>query len=97
MYDGQQLIAALIAAAMTLIGSVAKYAYTSSKNVPIRNHIVISAFAGAMMYLLGIQQGWSLPLVGMCCGLAGWHGASIIRRINPPGVNINGDDDGRKQ
>ncbi len=93
MQNGQLIIAALVAAAMTLVGSIAKYANSRTHDVPFVNHLVVSIFAGALMFFVGVREDWSLPLIAVCAGLAGWHGAAVIRGIKPPGININGDDD----
>ncbi|KAB0556212.1 hypothetical protein [Pantoea stewartii] len=89
--------ALLLAIIMTLVGSVAKYANRAETDkIRLVNHVLISLFAGAMMFLYGLHEEWSMYLLGIGCGLAGWQGAAIIKRIHPPGFSQedNGDNDG---
>ncbi|EPL4123842.1 hypothetical protein [Citrobacter sp. 50677481] len=95
MANGIEFIPALLLAViMNLVGSLAKYAYSSpDQRVPLLNHVLVSLFAGMMMFLFSMTNGWSLYVMGIGCGAAGWQGASIIRRIHPPGFGPDGDND----
>lgn len=103
MANGTELIPALLLALiMTLAGSLAKYSLTKHSNkapaepVPFHSHVAVSLFAGMMMCLLGLTNGWSLYVVGIGCGWAGWQGASIIKQIRPPGFGPGGGDDNER-
>lgn len=91
------VLAFLLAIFMTLLGSVAKYANARDpgENQDLRRHLLVSFFAGMMMFFFGLANGWSYPFIMMGCGLGGWRGANIIKQINPPnlGPENNGDDD----
>lgn len=98
MANGTELIPVLlIALIMTLAGSLAKFANRAPRDeVHLLSHVAVSIFAGMMMCLLGLTNGWSIYVVGIGCGWAGWQGASIIRQIRPPGFGPdNGDDNGK--
>lgn len=98
MANGIDFIPALLLALiMTLVGSLAKYANRAADDpVPLINHVAVSVFAGMMMLLTGLVNEWSLPVIGIGCGFAGWQGAAIIKRIYPPGFGPeNGDEDGK--
>lgn len=101
MANGTELIPALLLALiMTLAGSLAKYSLTKYSDkapeptAPFLSHVAVSLFAGMMMCLLGLTNGWSIYVVGIGCGWAGWQGASVIKQIRPPGFR-NGDDNER--
>ncbi|HHL2824753.1 TPA: holin [Citrobacter murliniae] len=98
MANGVEFIPALLLAIiMTLVGSLAKYANRPIlEKIRLRDHIAISVFAGMMMFLYGLHEQWSVYLIGIGCGLAGWQGAAIIKRIHPPGFQDNGEDDDGK-
>lgn len=86
-----------LAIIMTVVGSLARYANTvESKRISFKNHFVISLFAGMTMFLYGLHEQWTMALIGMGCGLAGWQGAAIIKRIHPPGIQDNGENDDGK-
>lgn len=103
MANGTELIPALLLALiMTLAGSLAKYSLTKHSEkvpdpgVPFLSHVAVSLFAGMMMCLLGLTNGWSLYVVGIGCGWAGWQGASVIKQIRPPGFGPdNGEENER--
>ncbi|MFC6121745.1 hypothetical protein ACFPZP_11865 [Citrobacter bitternis] len=86
--------ALLLALVMTLLGSLAKYAYANrpgEQKRSLRDHVFVSLFAGMMMFFFGLANGWSQAFIILGCGLGGWQGASIIRRINPPGLGSGKD------
>jgi len=99
MANGMEIILALLLALiMTLAGSLAKYANRPvAERTGLYSHMIVSLFAGMMMALWGLHEQWSLYLLGIGCGAAGWQGAAIIRRINPPGFgqSDNGDENGK--
>ena len=99
MANGIEFIPALLLAlVMTLAGSLAKFANRPmAERTDLYSHVIVSLFAGMMMALWGLHEQWSLYLLGIGCGLAGWQGAAIIKRIHPPGFSQsdNGGQDGK--
>lgn len=99
MANGNEFIPALLLALiMSLLGSLAKYAHRPvSERTSLLKHVAVSLFAGVMMALYGLHEQWSLSLLGLSCGAAGWQGAAIIKKFDPPGFSQsdNGDDNGK--
>lgn len=80
------LIAALIALGMTVLGSVAAYAYKvlSGEAFSWRTlclQMIVSVFAGILMMLLAIYWNWPQEVTGAICGMAGWSGSSLIKTL----------------
>lgn len=80
------LIAALIALGMTVLGSVAAYAYKvlSGESFSWRTlclQMIVSVFAGILMMLLAIYWNWPQEVTGAICGMAGWSGSSLIKTL----------------
>ncbi|EKN8446790.1 hypothetical protein PZA49_003186 [Salmonella enterica] len=96
MANGTDMIPALLLALiMTVLGSLAKYqTRPASEKVSLSSHMVVSIFAGTMMALYGLDKQWSLYILGMGCGAAGWQGASILKRL-PWFGSDNGDNYGK--
>lgn len=80
------LIAALIALGMTVLGSVAAYAYKvlSGDSFSWRTlcfQLIVSVFAGFQMMLLATYWNWPQEVTGAICGMAGWPGSSLIKAM----------------
>jgi uncharacterized membrane protein YagU involved in acid resistance len=80
------LIAALIALGMTVLGSVAAYAYKvlSGDAFSWRTlclQLIVSVFAGFLMMLLATYWNWPQEVTGAICGMAGWSGSSLIKAL----------------
>ncbi|HIH9462852.1 hypothetical protein [Klebsiella quasipneumoniae] len=96
MLYGIEIIPALLLALLMIVtGSLAKFVYSKESKVTLRDHVVVSLFAGMVMFFFGLANGWSQPFIILGSGIGGWSGASIIRRIQLPGVGSddNGDND----
>lgn len=79
-------IAALIALGMTVLGSIAAYAYKvlSGESFSWRTlclQMIVSIFAGFLMMLLAIYWQWPQEVTGAICGMAGWSGSSLIKAL----------------
>ncbi|HAT2607116.1 TPA: hypothetical protein I8235_000025 [Kluyvera intermedia] len=86
----------LVALIMTVLGSLAKYQTRPvSEKVSLSSHMVVSIFAGMMMALYGLDKQWSLSLMGLACGAAGWQGAAILKRLPWFSQAENGDNYGK--
>lgn len=96
MANGTEIIPALLLALiMTVLGSLAKYQLRpASEKVSLSSHMVVSIFAGTMMALYGLDKQWSLYILGMGCGAAGWQGAAILKKL-PWFSQGNGDTYGK--
>lgn len=80
------LIAALIALGMTVLGSVAAYAYkVLSGDVfswrTLCLQMIVSVFAGFLMMLFATYWNWPQEVTGAICGMAGWSGSSLIKTL----------------
>lgn len=88
--------ALLLALIMTVLGSLAKFQYRpESERVSLTSHMIVSIFAGMMMALYGLDKQWSLYLLGLACGAAGWQGAAILKKLPWFSQSDNGDDYGK--
>jgi uncharacterized membrane protein YagU involved in acid resistance len=79
-------IAALLALGMTVLGSVAAYAYKvlSGESFSWRTlclQMIVSIFAGFLMMLLAVYWQWPQEVTGAICGMAGWSGSSLIKAL----------------
>lgn len=97
MANGTELIPALLLALiMTVLGSWAKYeTRPAAEKVSLGSHMVVSIFAGIMMALYGLDKQWSLYIMGMGCGAAGWQGAAILKKLPWFSQSDNGDNYGK--
>lgn len=80
------VISIYIALGMTLLGTIASYAYRvlSGDRFSWRTlclQIIVSMFAGLLMALIANYYGWPVELTGSCCGLAGWAGQAFIKAL----------------
>lgn len=80
------LFAAMIALGMTVLGSIAAYAYKvlSGDAFSWRTlclQMIVSVFAGFLMMLLAIYWQWPQEVTGAICGMAGWSGSSLIKTL----------------
>lgn len=80
------LFAAMIALGMTVLGSIAAYAYKvlSGDALSWRTlclQMIVSVFAGFLMMLLAIYWQWPQEVTGAICGMAGWSGSSLIKTL----------------
>ena len=76
----------ILAAIMTLIGTIASYAYRvlngekfSFKTLALEG--LVSIFSGAMVLLAAKYYAWDPEIAGGIAGLAGWSGAELIKVI----------------
>lgn len=91
------VISIYIALGMTLLGTIASYAYRvlSGDRFSWRTlclQIIVSMFAGLLMALIANYYGWPVELTGSCCGLAGWAGQAFIKALENRFLNkVSGD------
>lgn len=69
---------------MTLLGTAASCAYKVLNGEKISwgfffLQVIVSIFAGAMVYLASSYYQWVPELAGGIAGLAGWSGAELIK------------------
>lgn len=96
MANTEIIPALLLALIMTVLGSLAKFqTRPESEKVSLSSHMVVSIFAGMMMALYGLDKQWSLYLLGLACGAAGWQGAAILKKLPWFSQSDNGDDYGK--
>lgn len=50
-------------------------------------HMFAAQFAGLLVYLLGIEWGFSWPFALAACGVAGWGGNRTIQLVNDRVIN----------
>lgn len=50
-------------------------------------HMFAAQFAGLLVYLLGIEWGFSWPFALTACGVAGWGGNRTIQLVNDRVIN----------
>lgn len=80
------IVSMIIAGFMTLLGTIASYAYRVLQGEPFRwttliLQFFISIFAGSLMYMAAYHYGWPPEMSGGACGLAGWSGSSVIKAL----------------
>lgn len=91
------LVSLLIAAGMTLFGTVASYAYRLLGGDPFSwrtlcLQIIVSMFAGFLMILMASYWGWPLEVMGCFCGLSGWAGPKFVMVLEKRFLNkVSGD------
>lgn len=71
---------------MTLIGSLASYAYQLINGhkfniLVLLAQIIVSIFSGSIMFLIASALSWDFEWAGGLCGLAGWSGAAFIKAL----------------
>ncbi|MEY8501355.1 phage holin family protein [Proteus faecis] len=71
---------------MTLLGTAASCAYKALNGEHISwgvffLQVIVSIFAGAMVYLASSYYEWVPELAGGIAGLAGWSGAELIKTL----------------
>ncbi|RDK96719.1 phage holin family protein [Enterobacillus tribolii] len=84
--DSFSMIGSVIVVAMTLLGTLANYAWRILNGERFRLSffllkICISIFAGALVLLAASYSNWEAEIAGGVAGLAGWSGAEAIRII----------------
>ena len=84
--DNINWFVAFLLLTMTLIGSLASYAYQLLNGhrfnlFVLLAQIIISIFSGLIMYLSASGLDLDFELAGGLCGLAGWSGAELIKAL----------------
>lgn len=86
---------------VTTLGSIAGYAYRVSKGDKFNlwsliAQMLISIFAGALIFFVSSYFGWEFEIAGGLSGLAGWSGATFIKALEDRLVRkASGRDDYR--
>ena len=93
------IVSMIIAGFMTLLGTVASYAYRVLNGEPFRwttliLQFFISIFAGSLMYMAAYHYGWPPEISGGACGLAGWSGSSVNKALECRLLNKIDSDNG---
>jgi hypothetical protein len=71
---------------MTLLGTLASYAYQVLSGQKFRWQILllqvfVSVFAGSLVLMAALYYEWKPELAGGISGLAGWSGAGFIKSL----------------
>lgn len=71
---------------VTIIGAIASYAFALIKGAKFEIitfvcHIVVSGFAGGLMFFIASHQGWVFEMAGIACGIAGWSGSTLVNAL----------------
>ncbi|HIH4317545.1 TPA: phage holin family protein [Morganella morganii] len=78
--------AATLISIMTLLGTAASCAYKMLNGEKISwgfffLQVIVSIFAGAMLFLASSYYNWEPELAGGIAGLSGWSGAELIKTL----------------
>lgn len=84
--NNPDLFALMLAFLMTLLGTMAGYAYRVINGakfswVMLTLQLVVSLFAGSLMMLAAMHYTWPVEVTGAICGMAGWSGSTLIKAL----------------
>lgn len=82
----ERLILLSLVLTMTLLGTLASYAYKVLSGQRFHWQILllqsfVSVFAGALVLMAALYYEWQPELAGGISGLAGWSGAGFIKSL----------------